>query len=46
MNRDEGQQLNLHFDEFLVPAGVKSPIGQRTCNPTFAKNSNVARRQR
>ena len=46
MNRDEGQyQLNHIFDEFLVPTGLKSPIGQQTGNPIVAKNSNVARRQ-
>ena len=37
MNRDEGQyQLTHIFDEFLVPMGLKSPIGQQTGNPTVA----------
>ena len=35
MNRNEEQyQLTHIFDESLVPTEFKSPIGQRTGNPT------------
>ena len=45
MIRDNGQyQLTHFFDEFLVPAGSKSPIGKQSGNPAVAKKKQ--RRQR